>query len=54
MYLTMQLLIDLVYTFRNVVNVYQQKSKRCRLQRVCNIEVKCIAQICNNWFAKLL
>ena len=31
MYLIMQLLVDFVYTFRNFVNVYQQKTKRCRL-----------------------
>ena len=28
---TMHLLVDFVYTFRNFVNVYQQKTKRCRL-----------------------
>ena len=31
MYLIMQLLVDFVYTFRNFVNVYQQKTKRCHL-----------------------
>ena len=31
MYLIMQLLVDFVYTFRNFVNVNQQKTKRCRL-----------------------
>ena len=30
-YFTMQLSVDFVYTFRNFVNVYQQKTKRCRL-----------------------
>ena len=30
----MQLLVDFVYTFRNFVNVYQQKKKRFRLH-VC-------------------
>ena len=31
MYLTMQLLVDFIYTFRNYVNVYWQKTKRRRL-----------------------
>ena len=31
MYWTMQLLVDFVYTIRNFVNIYQQKTKRCRL-----------------------
>ena len=32
MYIIMQLLLDFVYMFRNFVNVYQQKTKCCRLQ----------------------
>ena len=35
MYLTIQLLVEFVYTFRNCVNVHQQKkTKRCRLHVV--------------------
>ena len=30
-FLTLHLLVDFVYVFRNFVNVYHQKTKRCRL-----------------------
>ena len=34
MYLIMQLLVDFVYTFRNFVNVYQQKNETMPFTRV--------------------